>query len=280
MGRALTQTEVGQLYNAGAGLPYDSFGPTGTPTPTPTATPNGLLTNLYAYYQLDEASGNALDASGAGLNLPNYSNPIGTTTGVINGARNWNSAGSAYFYESDTTKFSPGSSHFSFSIWVNLANTTQGGADTGLITKTGTSDQKEYILWYQAGGDKKFHFFCSADGTTTSNVIWPTAPAANTWYNITGGWDGSNVWISVNAAARVTTAFTGPLHQDTIGFQLGFEAGSGSPFIGKIDEFGFWVGRDLTNCEVSQLYNGGAGLPFSSFGTVCSTPTPTPPSNP
>jgi hypothetical protein len=58
---------------------------------TPTPTPNGLLTNLYAYYKLDEASGNALDASGAGLNLPNYSNPIGTTTGVINGARNWNS---------------------------------------------------------------------------------------------------------------------------------------------------------------------------------------------
>jgi len=280
MGRALTQTEVGQLYNGGAGLPYDSFGATGSPTPTPTPTPNGLLTNLYAYYKLDEASGNALDASGAGLNLPNYSNPIGTITGVINGARNWNSGGSAYFYESDTTKFSPGSSHFSFSIWVNLANTTQGGGDTGLITKTGTGTQMEYILWYQSGGDKKFHLLVSADGRTHTDVVWGTAPTAGTWYNVCGGWDGSNVWISVNAAARVTTAFTGPLHQDTIGFQLGFEAGSGSPFSGKLDEFGFWVGRDLTNCEVSQLYNGGAGLPFSSFGTECSSSTPTAHSNP
>jgi hypothetical protein len=99
---------------------------------------------------------------------------------------------------------------------VNLTNTTQGGADTGIVTKTGTSGQKEYILWYQAGGDKKFHFFCSADGTTTSNAIWPTSPTANTWYNISGGWEGSNVWISVNAAARVTTAFTGPLHQPAL----------------------------------------------------------------
>jgi hypothetical protein len=245
---------------------------------TPTPTPNGLLTNLYAYYKLDEASGNALDASGADLNLPNYSNPIGTTTGVINGARNWNSGGSAYFYEPDTTKFSPGSNHFSFSIWVNLANTTQSGGDTGLLTKCATSGQRKYILFYDTS--HKFQFWVSDNGTIWTKATWPTSPSANTWYNVTGGWNGTNVWISVNAATRVTAPFSGPLHQDAIGFQLGFEAGSGSAFSGKLDEFGFWVGRDLTNCEVSQLYNGGAGLPFSSFGTVCSTPTPTPHSNP
>jgi hypothetical protein len=66
-------------------------------TPTPTATANnGLLTNLYAYYKLDEASGNALDASGNGRTLTNYGNPIGTTTGVINTSRNF-PGNNAYF---------------------------------------------------------------------------------------------------------------------------------------------------------------------------------------
>ena len=77
----MSQAEVGQLYNGGAGLPYAQFsGEVATPTPTPTATAtatagatptatatatatatptatpnNTLLTNLYAYYKLDEA---------------------------------------------------------------------------------------------------------------------------------------------------------------------------------------------------------------------------------
>jgi hypothetical protein len=35
---------------------------------------------------------------------------------------------------------------------------------------------------------------------------------------------------------------------------------------GQIDEVAIWIGRnDLTISEVQQLYNNGAGLPFSSF---------------
>ncbi len=45
-------------------------------------------------------------------------------------------------------------------------------------------------------------------------------------------------------------------------FKLGYEAQS---LDGKMDEFGFWISRSLTQTEVGQLYNNGAGLPFSSF---------------
>ena len=38
------------------------------------------------------------------------------------------------------------------------------------------------------------------------------------------------------------------------------------PWNGQIDEVPIWIGRnDLTISEVQQLYNNGAGLPFSSF---------------
>jgi hypothetical protein len=36
--------------------------------------------------------------------------------------------------------------------------------------------------------------------------------------------------------------------------------------VGLIDEVGFWK-RKLTAQEITALYNGGAGLPFSSFTT-------------
>jgi hypothetical protein len=35
-------------------------------------------------------------------------------------------------------------------------------------------------------------------------------------------------------------------------------------FSGMLDEIGFWK-RKLTAAEITALYNGGAGLPFSSF---------------
>ena len=47
---------------------------------------------------------------------------------------------------------------------------------------------------------------------------------------------------------------------------IGLEIGSGGGWLGQIDEVAVWIGRnDLTISEVQQLYNNGAGLPFSSF---------------
>src|SRR5205823_169839 len=75
--------------------------PTATPSPTPTATPsptpivtptppdNTFLTGLYAYYKLDETSGGATDASGNGKTLSNFGDFIGTATGIINTARDF-----------------------------------------------------------------------------------------------------------------------------------------------------------------------------------------------
>ena len=45
-------------------------------------------------------------------------------------------------------------------------------------------------------------------------------------------------------------------------FKLGYEAQS---LDGKMEEFGFWIGRCFTQTEVGQLVNNGAGLPFSLF---------------
>ena len=60
-----------------------------TPTPTPTPPDNTFLTDLYAYYKLDETSGSAIDASGNGKTLSNIGDFIGTAPGIINSARDF-----------------------------------------------------------------------------------------------------------------------------------------------------------------------------------------------
>ena len=226
---------------------------------------NSLLTGLYAYFKLDEASATAVDALGT-RNLPNYGNPVGTAAGEINTSRNF-PGGNAYFYSLSATDFSPGSNHFFFSFWAKAGNLTQGQSDTGFLSKTGTSNNRQWIVFFD-NVSKKPKLNVSLDDTHASTAIGATAFAnTTTWYFIAGGWDGTNIKISVNGGAYVTTPFAGPVNPNgNIHFTIGLEIGSGGGWLGQIDEVAVWIGRnDLTISDVQQLYNNGAGLPYSAF---------------
>jgi hypothetical protein len=226
---------------------------------------NSFLTGLYAYFKLDEASGTAVDALGT-RNLPNYGNPVGTAAGKINTSRNF-PGGNAYFYSLSATDFSPGSNHFFFSFWAKAGNLTQGQSDTGFLSKTGTLNNRQWIVFFD-NVSKKPKLNVSLDDTHTSTAIGATAFAnTTTWYFIAGGWDGTNIKISVNGGAYVTTPFAGPVNPNgNVHFTIGLEIGSGGGWLGQIDEVAIWIGRnDLTISDVQQLYNDGAGLPYSAF---------------
>jgi hypothetical protein len=101
----------------------------------------------------------------------------------------------------------------------------------------------------------------------TATTINSTTTIDNTtsWYFVAAGWDGTNVKISVNGGPYATASFTGPVFIGIAQFMLGAENGS-QQWNGDLDEVAVWIGRsDLTISEVQQLYNSGAGLPFSSF---------------
>ena len=236
-----------------------------TPTPTPTPPDNTFLTGLYAYYELDEASGAAMDSYGT-RTLANFGNPVGTAAGKINTSRNF-PGGNAYFCSLNTTDFSPGSDHFFFSFWAKAGNLTQGQSDTGFLSKTGTSNNKQWILFYK-NRTRKPTLAVSLNDANGFSVAAATAFAdTTTWYFIAGGWDGTNIKISVNGGPYVSTPFAGPVAPTgNIPFTIGLEIGSGGGWLGQIDEVAIWIGRnDLTISEVQQLYNNGAGLPFGSF---------------
>ena len=237
-----------------------------TPTPTPTPLGNTFLTGLYAYYELDEPSGNALDASGNGHDLSQIG-VIGSAAGKINTARVWSGglSGPFLFDSSSTTTFQPGSSHLFVSCWIKSAVTSYN-YDAGIAGKFVLPHASWLLFRRDAPGGSQLRFVCMQDGHTIgATAIGPVLNDTN-WHFVVGGWDGMNLKISVDAGTFSTTAFSGPIFGDGTGaFQIGAEAASNT-WNGLIDEVAIWIGRnDLTISEVRQLYNNGAGLPFSSF---------------
>jgi hypothetical protein len=135
------------------------------------------------------------------------------------------------------------------------------------LSKTGTANNKQWILFYK-NTNSETNARRQPQRRKWFSVVATTAFAdTTTWYFIAGGWDGTNIKISVNGGPYATTAFAGPVAPTgNIPFTIGLEIGSGGGWLGQIDEVAIWIGRnDLSISEVQQLYNNGAGLPFSSF---------------
>ncbi len=227
---------------------------------------NTLLTGLYAYYKLDEASGaRALDSGLGARNLiqSNGGGTIGSVSGIVNTARSF--PGTAEFIRNTwRSDFSPGSNHFFVSFWAKASSL--GQREMELVSKfTSQLGNREWIVFLDLN-TRKAVFFASSDGSTVTSVS-SAIPFANTttWYFIVAGWDGTNVKISINGGPYVSASFPGPIFRGAAMFSIGSENGS-LPWIGQIDEMAIWIGRnDLTISDVQQLYNNGAGLPFSSF---------------
>ena len=236
-----------------------------TSQPTPPPTSNTFLTGLYAYYKFDEASNSTASDAANGRTLVQFNGSVGSTAGVINTSRYF--PGSACFFRTlpqGNTEFAPGANHFFVTFWAKAATLNQA-YDASFLGRF-SLPAAEWLVYFDPT-TKKARFDVTADGSTQIIVAATTAFTDTTnWYFFAVGWDGANIKISVNGGAYATTAFAGPVFSGGKSqFVIGSENG-GNPWFGQIDEVAIWIGRnDLTISEVRQLYNSGAGLPFSSF---------------
>jgi hypothetical protein len=256
-----------ESYRAAVWDPTDT-----TPTPTRTHTPaNNLLNNIYAYYKMDEASGsNATDATGNGRTMV-QPGTIGSAVGIINTGRLFTGGFSGPFllYNANLNAFEPDANPFFITCWIKSAATNYG-YDAGIAGKY-VLPRSCYLLYRQTS-DGRLAFQASSTGNGGPTVMGPILADTN-WHFLAAGWDGTNVKISVDNSAFTTVPFAGPVfHDGTSGFQIGSEAASNT-WNGVIDEVAVWIGRSLTQSEVSEVYNGGVGLPFSQFGGAPTPPT-------
>jgi len=220
-----------------------------------------LLTNLSAYYKLDESAGAspgdapAIDELGTSDLTENGT--IGSVSGKVNTAREL-AGGVEYFTRASTPALQLGNQDWTWAGWINFATTSFGFGYCDIIGK-GDGGGNEYELYWAPNFLSLF--------TTTDLVTHSFTPSPGTFYFVVAFHDSVNdiVGISVNAGTPTTASHGSGFTAGSAPFGLGVHSGFVSAFQGGMDEWGLWKDRVLTQDAIDFLFNGGNGRDFSEF---------------
>jgi hypothetical protein len=228
-----------------------------------TVTTPGGTSGVIAYWSLDEASGQALDAHGT--NHLTAVNAPGTAAGKVGTARTFSNAGGNYFTGSSNSDLQTGHIDFSFSVWVypySIPNSCM------VVVKDDSSANRDFILHLLSANNAVRWAPCYIDGTyTLLDSANGTCPL-NAWTHIVVGVDVLNslAWMVINNGTRISLATGGKVPKaSNVGFGIGNWLGpTGYVFDGRIDEVSFWK-RNLSAADIAWLYNSGAGRSYASL---------------
>lgn len=218
---------------------------------------SSLLTNLVAWWSLDEASGQRNDSHSNNLHLTDV-NTVGQGTGKVGNCADFVSANSEELTRASESLLQPGDTDFSFSVWVK-ADSLSG--NQGIFGKwhPSTAPQNEYTL-AESGSD---WLFAVRGATTQTNVSAGITVVTGTWYHAVCYHDSTanETGIILDDATPVTAAHTEGLNQASQPFRIGNYHSGGAFHDGLIDEVGYWS-RLLTAAEITELYNSGSGIGY------------------
>lgn len=222
-----------------------------------------VIDNLVAAWELNEASGNALDSHGASTLTDNGT--VGAATGLVYAtARDCEGSVPEFFSRTDDAALSVGDLDFTVEAWVQFESL----AHSTVVSKC-NADTFEYDLDSQ--GDGNLFRFRIANGSSFANLATVQsatfgALSTATWYHVVAWHDSVNnlIGIAVNAGTPDTTPVSTGSHDSDGEFRIGSLFGFGVPWDGLIGPVRFWK-KVLTSGERTWLYNGGAGRTYAAI---------------
>jgi hypothetical protein len=238
-----------------------------------------VIDNLVAYWSLDEASGNAIDAHAA-YDLTETSGTIASTTGKVGNARDFESGDTEHFRIADTADLRIADKAITIAGWVNAESF---GANRDIFSKfeTTTGGVAEYLFAYQNSPARfRFVVYDAAAGTTATQATADNfgAPSTATWYFIVAWHDptADQIAICVNDGTPDTAAHAGGVRVSAAPLLMGARWNGTSETLhwdGLIDEFGFW-NKVLSASEITWLYNSGNGRSYADIVAEAGGSTP------
>lgn len=216
-----------------------------------------------AAYLFNEASGNALDSVGSN-DLTDH-NSVGTGTGLLGNARDFESSSAQFFDHADAAALSgPGDDDFTICLYINPESQADGNA---LVSKWPGGGNSEYLLRWVNSGGIRLQWFCSADGSAADNVIASTFGALSngTWHSVVAVQDSVNneIRLYVNGT-KDSTSHAGGVFNGTGSFFVA-DDGGGARFDGLMDELVIIKGYAFTDADATEHWNSGAGKSFTTW---------------
>lgn len=218
---------------------------------------SALLTSLRAYYGLNEASGIAVNDE-----LNTYD---GTTNATVNSA-GINGVCETFNGTDDVASLGAtvgdiGTSDLSYSLWVYLDNLPS--ANKGILGNyNGVS-----TFWYlRTNSSNMLSANFNADDDPQYTTETNGALSADTWYHVVVTLDrDANQTIYLNGVKQTDeddiSSESAVAINNNADFNIGNIGDSTATFFiaAKIDEVAIWVGRVLSQSDVTELYNAGVG---------------------
>lgn len=224
-----------------------------------------LLTSLISYWPCDEASGNLLDVHGS--NELTETGSIGTITGKVGSARDFEEGDTEYASIADNAALSTGDIDFTIAGWVMAEALATNNTLASKFSTTG--NQREYSVGYNSTSNR-FRFTVSATGSSTvAHAVADSlgAPSNAVWYFIVAWHDATanTINIQVNNGTVDSTSHSTGVFNGTSPFAIGARINTtGEYWDGRIDEVAFWK-RVLTSDERTYLYNSGNGRAYADL---------------
>lgn len=222
-----------------------------------------LTTNIVAYWKLDESSGNAVDSTGNGFTLTNTNTVTYAAAKINNGA---------FFGAVNTDKV--------------LSSTSGLGIDGGTMSITAwiyrdaaAGNTKWFFATFNSGSKVGYKFRYNSgiqaarDRVGTSEDLTTAQSISNdTWTFVAMTYDGTTVRCYVNAGTPQTVASSGngsagSGQQTGVGANTSDTGSYNNYWQGNVDEVGVWS-RALSDSEITELYNAGAGLTYPFIATA------------
>ena len=217
-----------------------------------------------AFWNLDEVSGDAADATGNGYTLTN-TNVVTYTPGLIGNSAVMTVAASQTLTRSDNVGVtSP--TNISFSLWVYIVSTPSSGNGYILFTLRTTGGGSNYIDWALAyqnnAGTPRLMFQRTKPGVAGFSTNYNVTLSTATWYHIAMTYDTATLKGYLNASEVASAATSGVGSGGANSFFIG-NGGSddGAYSNARYDMFGIW-NTLLSTTDITDLYNGGAGIQY------------------
>lgn len=158
-----------------------------------------------------------------------------------------------------------GQDSYTVSFWFNLSATS--GLRYALHRTTGGAGFREWFVQYNGHTDDKMRWNTYDSGFLSSVSTPSAASSAGVWYMFVGGYDKANdvVFASLNGESRAEVSTVGKT--PTVSaipppLWIGSRDASTNSFDGDIDHIMMWKGRALTDAEIAEYYNLGAGTAY------------------
>ena len=247
--RALSTTEVTDLYNSGNGRGLTDL-------------TTAEKVNLAAYWPMDELSSGSspvtrYDATG-GSTLYGFTYTPGTdgwTSGVFGGGLQFNGS-TDYVDMGKSSAYTP-SSALTVSEWVNWGAFTSSNGGYATVSNSGSASNGFAIYQNTSAPYNKLLSFVYTSVGGLHSVTGSTQLSTATWYHVALTYDGSNVRLYVNGVQDGSTAATGTITASTADLLFGSQyTSAGGKFTGTLDDVRIY-NRALTSSEILDQYLAG-----------------------